>query len=260
MKCERIVQITDTHIVENYKESVLYWDPINALESVVSDIKSLSHPPQFVIATGDLVHEPSAANYLALKKILSTLDMPVLAIPGNHDSASDMAEFLLGANIEMVECKALAGGGWAVVFLDSQVPGEEHGKISSESISKLQQIYRSLGNRKILLALHHSPTPECFTPSCQLLEKHRLLDFLAEDDKTQAVVSGHTHCLTEKEHAGIMLLTTPSTLFQVDHFQTEPREETDNYMDFHRFDGEKKGYRIIDFFENGTMSSEIRWV
>lgn len=260
MKSERVVQITDPHIVENYEDSVLYWDPIDALRSVVSSISSLSKKPQYVIATGDLVHNPSAANYLALKNILSTLDMPVFVIPGNHDSVPKMQEFLVGNNIELVDYKVLAEIDWALVFVDSQVPGKEYGDISLETIAKLQTLYRSLGNRNVLLALHHSLTPECLTPSCQLMGTDRLLNFLDENDSTKAVVSGHMHCVIEREHAGVKLLTTPSTLFHVDHFQNSAPKENDRFMDYHKFDGEKKGFRVLDLFEDGSISTEVCWV
>ena len=51
MKSERIVQITDPHVVENYQDSGLYWDPVKALHSVVDNINSLTDKPRYVIAT-----------------------------------------------------------------------------------------------------------------------------------------------------------------------------------------------------------------
>ena len=206
------------------------------------------------------MHDPSAANYSALGNILSTLDMPVFVIPGNHDSVPEMKEFLVGGNIELIDYKVLAEIGWAMVFFDSQVSGEEHGNISPEAIAKLQDLYSSLGNKNVLLALHHSLTPECLTPSCQLLGADRLLNFLDENGSTKAVISGHMHCAIEREHAGIKLLTTPSTLFHVDHLQNSAPKENDRFMDYHKFDGEKKGFRILDLFEDGSISTEVCWV
>ncbi len=217
MKFERIVQITDTHIVDDYSNSVLSWDPVEALEEVISSINSLTVKPSLILVTGDLVHDGSVESYRVLEKVLARIELPIYVITGNHDSVKNIKTSLLGQHIVMVESKIVESINWAVVFLDTTVPKQEHGNISSETLTELKQTYDSLHGKHYLVAMHHSPTPECLAPACQLLGREQLLKFLSQHGNIKAVISGHTHYQTESEHQGIKLLTTPSTLFEAIH-------------------------------------------
>ncbi|PCI82126.1 MAG: hypothetical protein COB20_00530 [SAR86 cluster bacterium] len=260
MDFERIVQITDTHVVADYTKTVLRWDPVVSLRSIISSINSLEKQPQLVLATGDLVHDGLEESYHTLKSVLKTLNFPIFVTPGNHDSRENMESSLLGENIYLKEHVEVQHVEWVIAFLDTKTNNEEHGLVTPAEIDRLALLFDKLEDKNCLLAMHHSPTPECLAPACQLHGREVLLEFLASYSNSKAVVSGHTHCETEKEYLGIKLLTTPSTLFHVEHTQRHETEHNRDFMKYHEFDGSKIAYRILDLFEDGSMQSEIRWV
>ena len=260
MVFERIVQITDTHVVADYTETVLRWDPVASLNSVISSINSLEKQPQLVLATGDLVHDGLEESYRTLKASLKALNFPIFVTPGNHDSRENMESSLLGGNIKLADRVDVQGAEWVIAFLDTKITNEEHGLVSETEINHLASIFDGLRAKNCLLATHHSLTPECLAPACQLHGKEILLEFLGRYPNSKAIVSGHTHCETEQEHLGIKLLTTPSTLFHVEHTQRHATDHNRDFMKYHEFDGSKIGYRILDLFEDGSLQSEVRWV
>ena len=260
MNFERIVQITDTHIVSDFENSVLSWDPQVALKEVISSIKSLPIQPSMILATGDLVHDGSIDSYKVLKDILSTSNIPIFAIPGNHDSIENMKLCLVGDNIQMAESTDIERVNWKIIILNTQVPNEEYGNIDSESLHKLERIFKSLKTEHCLIALHHSLTPECPFPSCHLNGQDKFLELITKYTNTKAIISGHTHCQTEKQHLNIKLLTTPSTLFHVRHIAENESEDHNDFMKYHEFDGKRKGYRVLDLYEDGRIESEVCWV
>jgi len=258
-KHQRIVQITDTHVVDDYTKSVLSWDPQEALSTVLTSINSLPVTPSLILATGDLVHDGSVESYSALKSTLTRQGLPVFVLPGNHDSVQNISSSLISEKISMIECLEVENSNWAVIFINTKVPHEEHGAVTQENLDQLSETYDSLQGKHCLIAMHHSLTPECLAPACQLQGSEGFLDFLSQHSNIRAVISGHTHCQTESEHEGIKLLTTPSTLFHVTHSQKLPSIDNSEFMKFHEFDGNRKGYRILDLFEDGSIESQVCW-
>jgi Icc protein len=254
----RIVQITDTHVVTDYHKSELYWDPVFALESVLASIRTMVPQPELILVTGDLVHEPTRSNYLTLKSVLSNIDIPIFVIPGNHDLIEEMEKHLISDYISMVGHFDLANVDWGIVFLDSCVDGQPHGSVSISDLAELKGSYRHIGASNVLLAMHHNPMSDCATHSCRLHDSSEFFEFLAKCERTKAVVSGHTHLEHEEERYGIKFLTTPSTLFEVTHSELDGAIH--GYMNTHKFDGEKNGFRILDLYRNGEIRTQVGWV
>jgi len=89
-----VVHITDTHLpTHNFShdgESALEdSSEMTDLRAVIEDINTIN--PAFVIHTGDLVNEGELEDYLGArvytraKRLLSTLEVPVYVVGGNHD-------------------------------------------------------------------------------------------------------------------------------------------------------------------------------
>jgi hypothetical protein len=55
-------------------------------------------------------------------------------------------------------------------------------------------------------------------------------------------------------------MTTPSTFLHASHAKQGESEGHDNFEKSHQLDGSRRGYRIVDLFENGDINSEVRWV
>ena len=71
----RILHISDLHFGRNVSP-----EPIEALARLIEDVQ-----PELVIASGDLTHRGLPEQHDRAADFLCGLDLPVLAIPGNHD-------------------------------------------------------------------------------------------------------------------------------------------------------------------------------
>ena len=71
----RVLHISDLHFGRNVKP-----EPIDALARLISEVQ-----PELVIASGDLTHRGLRAQHDVAAEFLHGLELPILAVPGNHD-------------------------------------------------------------------------------------------------------------------------------------------------------------------------------
>ena len=71
----RILHLSDLHFGRNDKP-----EPIEALARLVAEAQ-----PELVVASGDLTHRGLRLQHERAAAFLRGLDLPLLAIPGNHD-------------------------------------------------------------------------------------------------------------------------------------------------------------------------------
>jgi len=240
MSFTRIIQVTDIHLANKPNGKALGLYPEACFRQVISDVLSLDKPADLVLATGDLANDGSCEAYTRLREMFLEFNIPVFVIPGNHDCVENMKSSLVMNPIRMEQQTEI--GGWKIVFLNSQVIDAEHGFIDADGFAQLHEAIDVAGNQPLLIALHHSLTPECGTSGCQLTNAEELLSLCSEHGNIKAMISGHTHCQTEQDHAGIKLLTTPSTFLHVTHAKPGESEDHENFMMSHSFDAAKYGY------------------
>ncbi|CAN5648974.1 hypothetical protein BH18ACT13_BH18ACT13_21350 [soil metagenome] len=71
----RILHVSDLHFGRNEQS-----ESIEALARLIEDVR-----PEVVIASGDLTHRGLRSQHERAAEFLRGLDLPLLAIPGNHD-------------------------------------------------------------------------------------------------------------------------------------------------------------------------------
>src|SRR6187200_3155387 len=71
----RILHLSDLHFSRNEKP-----ESIEALAKLVAEVE-----PELVIASGDLTHRGRREQHERAAAFLRGLELPLLAIPGNHD-------------------------------------------------------------------------------------------------------------------------------------------------------------------------------
>src|ERR1700688_1813601 len=85
-----IAQISDLHIKPPGSLAYERVDTASALERCVAALNALRPRPDLVVISGDLADTPTAEEYEHLKRLLAPLELPFVAIPGNHDSREMM--------------------------------------------------------------------------------------------------------------------------------------------------------------------------
>ena len=71
----RVLHISDLHFGRNVEP-----EPIEALARLISEVQ-----PELVIASGDLTHRGLRSQHDLAAEFLRGLELPLLAVPGNHD-------------------------------------------------------------------------------------------------------------------------------------------------------------------------------
>lgn len=76
-----ILQISDTHLYADIKESLLGVTTQKSLEAVIQWIQKENKPVDFILHSGDISQDHSEASYLLAEKMLSVLKAPAEAGP-----------------------------------------------------------------------------------------------------------------------------------------------------------------------------------
>jgi len=254
----RIVQITDLHILADKNASIRGVNPHQSLSRVIENITLLSPRPRLVVASGDLADDGSSAAYQLLRQLLLKLSCPVYVMAGNHDDTEAMLTELPGDNIyyqRQVDCES-----WKLLLVNSKLPGSSFGFIDDDELEWLQEQVGSSTNQSVLVAMHHTPLRLCASPSCQVKNAKAFLSKVNKFKQIRGLIAGHTHNVAEESFDRLRVMTTPSTMVQVTHNQSEAIKRNSQFWDYHEADISKHGYRVVDLQADGSLQSEVRWV
>jgi Icc protein len=233
-----VLQLSDTHLRADASARVYERDPDARLATVLAAWVATGERADAVLLTGDLADDGSAAPLERIAAAVASLDCPVLAIPGNHDSPEAVAALWGTSDVLTVD-------GWHVVGVDTTIPGEVHGAVDVPAVAAALD---ALDDRPVLLALHHPPLSRSTGPMFRLEGAPALLDALAARPKVRAVVAGHLHdAIVLTSTSGLPVLGAPSTLMGITH--TGEDMEIDPVAPI--------GARVLRLDANGTFTTEI---
>lgn len=242
----KILQFTDTHLFADKAEE---FDGINTHESfrqVLSLAQRCHWPPDAVLLTGDLVHDPVVPAYELFRTLLVELDVPVYCIPGNHDDPELMAKVLTGDNVNLG--KRLAIGDWQVFLLNSYIPNTHSGRLSKAELEILDDGLRSNANIPALICLHHPPVKigSPWMDAMSLANADEFFEVVDGHTHVKGILWGHIHQRFESERKGVKLLASPSTCIQF-------APASDRFKQ----DNQQAGYRWILLTEGGELQTGI---
>jgi len=202
-----VAQVSDTHFDHDARNT-------ERAERVMAYLADLRHRPEAILVTGDIADAGLPEQYAEARTALQA-DIPVLAIPGNHDEREPFREILLdepssNAPINLVH----RIDGLTIALLDSSVPGEAGGKLGQETYRWLADILAETpADDAVLLALHHPPV--CLhspvVDGIALAEAEHFAEVVSAEPRILAVLTGHAHSAAMSSFAGRPLLVAPST-------------------------------------------------
>ena len=217
------VHISDTHLGPERDTAYHGFQPFPTLERLVSLINAFPQPPDFVLHTGDLVNDRSAASVALAAEALEPLNVPLVLVNGNHDARGLLrAQFDLPADPDgdpdapldyVYEIKGerfLVLDGWTREVPDPQ------GKLSAAQIARVRAEAASDGPRFTVL-LHYPPFPmgspwlDANMPLVNGDELHAAL--LPARDRLRGVFFGHMHRTCHIVRDGITYTGAPSALY-----------------------------------------------
>ncbi|MBL1141002.1 MAG: 3',5'-cyclic-AMP phosphodiesterase [Proteobacteria bacterium] len=242
----KIIQITDTHIIDDGAPSFNDFDTTASLHQVVEKIREDEHDADCVLLTGDLVHDATKSSYQKLADLLSSLTTPLLSLPGNHD-LPELMDYVMGAN-GYDTGKIFKMEPWLIILLDSCVIGEHSGDLADSELDFLRSTLESNRTSYCLIALHHHPVSvhSSWMDSMILKNAEDFLNIIDEFEHVRGIIWGHIHQEFKTMRNKVCLLGSPSTCLQF-----KPKS------DIFAVDKKPPAYRKLELLEDGTLKTEV---
>ena len=209
-----IAQISDLHVKRPGQLAYGKVDTAAALARCVKELNRLAPRPHLVVISGDLVDTPAAEEYAHLKSLLAPLEIPFLAVPGNHDDRAMLREALPRQKAAAAGAINLARqvGAVDLLALDSSVPGKPHGALDAETLRWLDNELAASGTRPAFLFLHHPPfvTGIAHMDVQNLRNAAALAEIVRRYPRVRLVAAGHVHRATFTQFAGVPATICPA--------------------------------------------------
>ncbi len=246
----RVIQLTDIHLFATSDQALMGIATRASLLPIVAQIAQVQPAPHFLLLTGDLSQDGSPESYRQLVELLQPLNLPIYWLPGNHDCFEVMERSLTIAPFRAD--KSFTQSGWQFLLLNSQIPGDVPGHLSSTTLEWLQLELAAHPERPTTIAFHHPPMSlnTEWLDSSALQNPEELFQIVDRHPQVKLVLFGHIHQEVEEVRSGVTYLGCPSTCFQF------ARDHQNFTLDIDQY----PGFRILDLGADGSWRTEVRRV
>ncbi len=212
-----LAQISDLHVRRDDRPMSGAVKTRRYAAKAVDSVNSFA--PDAVFVTGDLTDVGTDEDYALVRGELDRLDAPYFIIPGNHDRH----DTLRAAFRDHSYLPSEGPLNWVVddfplrlIGLDSVLPDEGHGLLSTETLAWLDQTLASSA-RPTIVGLHHPPfavgMPHMDKIIC--LNGAEMAEVISRHAHVALVISGHLHRAVSACWAGTVAHIAPSVAHQV---------------------------------------------
>ncbi|MDV3347967.1 phosphodiesterase [Leptothoe sp. LEGE 181152] len=217
-----IAQISDLHVQVADDRAYGVVDTNALVANAITHINDLNPQPDLVIATGDLVHQGTEAEYEQLKIILSQLNAPIYLLPGNHDCRESLKQVFshhtylphhhLGHLSYTLEDYPVR-----MILLDTTIPGKGSGLVDAGRLAWLEAQLNADTTKSTILFMHHPPFPTGITmmDNIGLEGRTELENLIRHHPQIVRVSCGHLHRSIHCQWAGTTASTQSSLVHQV---------------------------------------------
>jgi 3',5'-cyclic AMP phosphodiesterase CpdA len=207
-----LAQLTDLHVEVGPGDA----GAARALAAAVTAVGALRPAPHAVVVTGDVAQSGAAREYERARELLGPLQMPVYAVPGNHDDP-DALRTHFGAP-ELRHGFTVGVGGIRLVAMDSTAPGLDEGSLSADRLSWLEAELAADVETPTVVAMHHPPVLTGI-PVLDLMglpedDRRGLAEVLAANPHVRRVVVGHVHRTVFATLGSCGVMACPATFLE----------------------------------------------
>ncbi|MCG7879134.1 MAG: 3',5'-cyclic-AMP phosphodiesterase [Candidatus Thiodiazotropha endolucinida] len=241
-----LLQLTDSHLYADPSRSLLGINTLETFDQVLAQALQETGNPDFILATGDLVHDASDTGYKRLLGRLQLTEIPTYCLPGNHDIPGKMKQILNQDNVHCIP--SVQTKGWSLIFLDSTIAKSDGGRIDESQLELLRVLLRAHPDKHTMICMHHHPVPvgSRWMDTMVLENPDAFFKLIDANPQVQAVLCGHIHQAFDTEYRGVRLMGSPSTCVQF-----IPR------VDDFAIDAIPPGYRWLSLQPDGTIRTGL---
>jgi len=216
-----LAQISDPHLSLPGARLFGGYDADTAFSAVLARVAGFDPRPDIVLLTGDLTENGTPEEYANFKRLVAGIDLPMVAIPGNHDRRAAFAAALAPTGIAIGSAPwfHLTIEGWPLrlIGLDSLGnDGESRGVLCSERLEWLAERLAE-NDGPTLVFLHHQPfaTGIPFVDANVCLNGASLGNLIAAHPDVVGVLCGHVHRPVQRTWANTIGMICPGVAWQV---------------------------------------------
>ncbi|MBT2969774.1 MAG: 3',5'-cyclic-AMP phosphodiesterase [gamma proteobacterium symbiont of Ctena orbiculata] len=241
-----LLQLTDSHLYADPSRCLLGINTLETFDQVLAQALQEAGHPDFILATGDLVHDASDTGYKRLLGRLQLTEIPTYCLPGNHDLPGKMKQILNQDNVHCIP--SVQAKGWSLIFLDSTIPNSDGGRIDEGQLGLLKVLLEAHNDKHTMVCMHHHPIPvgSRWMDTMVLDNPGEFFQLIEAHPQVKAVLCGHIHQTFDSMYKGIRLIGSPSTCVQF-----VPEED-----DF-AIDAAPPGYRWLSLQADGTIETGL---
>jgi len=241
----KLIQLTDTHLFSNDEQELFGVKSNLKFKEVINKIIAEEiNDTDMIFLTGDISQDETIESYQKIADHLSSLNIPIYWIPGNHDDLIRMETvFQNTANFNYHRHLSLPE--WQFIFLNTKVEGRGDGLLSQSELALLtSELVSSSPHKKIAIVMHHHPAP-VGTPLIDhyILENADEFWNIVRGTKVELIICGHVHGDYRFKHNDIMIESSPATCMQWEKGSSELKIDTSIGYKIYYFD--ENGYRVI---------------
>ncbi len=217
-----IAQITDLHIGARGETFFGGYEPAGAVAGVVARLNALDPRPDLVLLTGDVTENPTPAAYAEARGLLAPLELPMAAIPGNHDNRDLFREVMLALGARVGDGRFLQldfhAGPLRLIGLDTVedalAPG---GRLCEERLQWAAARLDEEPERPTVIAMHHPP----FATGIGGMDRigcangDALAAIVAGRRNIRRVLCGHVHRAVTADWAGTTATICPAVAWEL---------------------------------------------
>ncbi len=204
------VQISDSHIGFARPENP---DVLGTFAKTIAAINALPQQPAFVVHTGDVTHLSKPAQFDTAKQVLSSLKVPLIVLPGEHDVIGSPRSFFDA----FARPDAPQGwfsfdqGGIHFLALVNVFNFEVDGKLGADQLDFVEKDLAAQKTSTPIVVFGHVPLYALYPPwGWTTQDGSRVLAALRRFDAV-TVLNGHIHQIIQHTEGNIRFATAAAT-------------------------------------------------
>ncbi|SDN18500.1 metallophosphoesterase [Vreelandella arcis] len=189
----RLVQITDAHLYADKQARSRAGVPWVHLQRVLEAVSA--ERPDFVVFSGDVSQDETAASYALAIEAMSQLTCPWAWLAGNHDQPTLMQDER--PLIDEVDLSA-----WRLLLLHTPVEGEPYGELGPEALATLATQLEA-DDRPTVIVMHHPPVDvgAAWMDAIGLQDREAFWQVVSAFPQVKVILFGHAHQAYAQRHA-----------------------------------------------------------